>query len=35
VIAAKGLTNFWGYDTIGFFALHSSYFGHSFSSGGW
>ena len=21
----KGLTNFWGYDTIGFFALHPRY----------
>ena len=25
VLAGEGLTNFWGYDTIGFFALHSAY----------
>ncbi|MDQ6806188.1 MAG: alpha-amylase family glycosyl hydrolase [Actinomycetota bacterium] len=25
VLAGQGLTNYWGYDTIGFFALHSAY----------
>jgi isoamylase len=25
VLAGQGLTNYWGYDTIGFFALHSEY----------
>jgi isoamylase len=25
ILAGQGLTNFWGYDTIGFFALHSAY----------
>ena len=25
VLAGKGLTNYWGYDTIGFFAAHSAY----------
>ncbi|MDQ6779400.1 MAG: glycogen debranching protein GlgX [Actinomycetota bacterium] len=25
VLAGEGLTNYWGYDTIGFFALHSAY----------
>jgi isoamylase len=25
VLAGHGLTNYWGYDTIGFFALHSAY----------
>jgi isoamylase len=25
VLAGEGLTNYWGYDTIGFFAVHSAY----------
>jgi isoamylase len=25
LLAGEGLTNYWGYDTIGFFALHSAY----------
>ena len=25
ILAGEGLTNYWGYDTIGYFALHSAY----------
>ena len=25
ILAGEGLTNYWGYDTIGFFSLHSAY----------